>query len=143
MKKMDFRDCVACQVVNNLLIHEEVRFNIMQRAEQYEDQANEGYQRLVFGLGGWIWLHMRKERFLILKHPKLFTSIDGPFKIIEKNVPPTFNAKYLRPYHGEDLRASLFSQLWGIDAKALTPTTRNLGLIMENLDSRGYEALET
>ena len=82
--------CVACQAINNLLIHEEVRLNIMQRAEQYE-----GYQRLVVDSGGWIWLHMRKEGFLMLKHSKLFTSIDGPFKIIEKNVPPTLNAKYL------------------------------------------------
>ena len=82
--------CVACQAINNLLIHEEVRLNIMQRTEQYE-----GYQRLVIDSEGWIWLHMRKEGFLMLKHSKLFTSIDGPFKIIEKNVPPTFNAKYL------------------------------------------------
>ena len=59
---------------------------MMQRAKQYEDQANEGYQRLVFDPICWIWLHMRKERFLILRHSKLFTSIDGPFKIIEKNV---------------------------------------------------------
>ena len=29
---------------------------------------------------------------------------------------PTFNVKELRPYHGEDLRASLFSRLWGINA---------------------------
>ena len=87
--------CVACQVIKNLLIHEEVRFNIMQRAEQYEDQENEGYQRLVFNSGGWICLHMRKEGFLMLKHSKLLACIDGPFNIIEKNVPPTFNAKYM------------------------------------------------
>ena len=37
----------------------------------------------------------------MLRHSKLFTSIDGPFKIIEKNVPPIFNVKSLRPYHGE------------------------------------------
>ena len=61
LEKVGFwRMCVACQYIKNLLIHEEVRFNIMQRVEQYEDQENEGYQRLVFDLGGWIWLHMRK-----------------------------------------------------------------------------------
>ena len=49
-----WRMCVACQSINNLLIHKEVRFNVMQRAEQYEDQANEGYQRLVFDPGEWI-----------------------------------------------------------------------------------------
>ena len=33
----------------------------------------------------------------------------------DNNIFPTFNVKDLRLYHGEDLRASLFSQLWGID----------------------------
>ena len=56
-----WRMCVACQSIDNLLIHEEVRFNIMQTTEQFEDQENEGYQRLVFDLGGWIWLHMSTE----------------------------------------------------------------------------------
>ena len=32
------------------------------------------------------------------------------------NILPTFNVKDLRSYHGQDLRVSLFSQLWGIDA---------------------------
>ena len=96
------------------------RFNIGQRAEQYEKQENEGYQRLVFDPGGWIRLHMIKERC-----SKLLTRIDWPSKIIKKirknaykfelpydnNILPTFNVKDLRPYHGEDLRASLFSKL--------------------------------
>ena len=59
---------------------------------------------------------------------------------------PTFSVKDLRPYHGEDLRASLFffSQLWGrINVGASTPTIRNLGLIMKNSNSGGCEALET
>ena len=79
-----WRMCVACQSINNLLIHEEVRFNIMQRAEQYEDQANEGYQRLVFDHGRWIWLQMRKERFLMLRCSKLRARVGGPSKIIKK-----------------------------------------------------------
>ena len=29
----------------------------------------------------------------------------------DNNILPTFNVKDLRPYHGEDLRASIFSQL--------------------------------
>ena len=90
--------------------------------EQYEKQANEGYQRLVFDLGGWIRLHMIKER-----RSKLHTRIDFFSKIIKKirknayklelhddnNILPTFNVKDLRPYHGEDLRASLFFSTMG------------------------------
>ena len=54
-----------------------------------------------------------------------------------------FNVKDLRAYHGEDLRASLFSQLWGIDAGASinTPNIENSALIIEELDWGGQDAL--
>ena len=122
--------CFDFQAFNNFLIHKEVRFNIKQRVEQYEKQENGGYQRLVFDLRGWIQLLMRKERFFIQRCSMLRARVNGPSKIIKKikknayklelpddnNILPTFNVKDLRPYNGEDLRASLFSQLWGIDA---------------------------
>ena len=50
--------CFDCQAFKNFFIHEEVRFNIRQKAEQYEKQENEGYQRLVFALEdgfGYTW----------------------------------------------------------------------------------------
>ena len=50
-KNESWRMCFDCQAFNNFLIHEEVRFNIGQGVEQYEKQANEGYQRLVFDPG--------------------------------------------------------------------------------------------
>ena len=49
--------CFDCQALNNILIHEEARFNKGKRVKQYEKQAYEGYQRLVFDPGGWIRLH--------------------------------------------------------------------------------------
>ena len=120
-KDGSWRMCFDWQAFNNFLIHEEVRFDIRQRAEQYEKQTNEGYQSLVIDPGGWIKLHMIKERC-----SKLRTRIDGPSKIIKKigknayklefpddnNILATFNVKDLRPYHDEDLRASLLSQLY-------------------------------
>ena len=144
--------CFDYQTFNKILIHEEVRFNIGQRAEQYEKQANEGYQRLVFDLGGLIRLHMIKERC-----SKLCTRIDGPSKIIKKikrdtykfefpddnNILPTFNVKDLGPSHDEDLRASPFSKLRGIDAGASTTNNGNLIFIMENSFPGGFETLET
>ena len=109
--------------------------------EQYEKQANEGYQRLVFDPEGWIRLHMIKERC-----SKLHIRIDGPSKIIKKNgenayklelsddynILPAFNVKDLRPYHGEYLRVSLFSQLWVIDVGASLTYIGNSIIIMEN-----------
>ena len=60
-------------------------------------------------------------------HSKLHARAHGPLRIINKigehayrlkllndyDTSPVFNVKDLRPYHGEELRASLFSQLWG------------------------------
>ena len=88
---------------------------------------------------------------------KLRTRIDGPSKIIKKidknayklelpddnNILPTFNVKDLRSYYGEDLRISLFSQLWGIGVGAFTTYIGNSILIIENLDLGGCETLET
>ena len=61
----------------------------------------------------------------------------------EYEISPMFNVKDLRAYHGEDLRASLFSQLWGINARASisTPNIGNSALIIEELDWGGQDAL--
>ena len=70
-------------------------------------------------------MYLRKDRFPQGKYDKLRPRVDGLFKVIERigentyklKMPddfewsPTFNVKDLRPYHGEDLRTSLFYQL--------------------------------
>ena len=63
----------------------------------------------------------------------------------EYEISPMFNVKDLRAYHGEDLRASLFFQLWGIDAGVSinTPNIGNSALIIEELDWGGQDALNT
>ena len=72
--------------------------------------------------------------------------VDCFFKIIEKigendyklelpndyDISHTFNVKDLRPYHGEDLRVSLFSQLWGIDSGTSSTNIKNSPFIMED-----------
>ena len=96
--------------------------------------------------------HEKREVF-IQRSSKLFARENGSFKIIENigrsayklkfpddyDISPIFNVKDLRPYHGEDLRASLFAQLWVIDEGATTTCIWNLALIMEKSDSRGCE----
>ena len=97
-----------------------------------------------------VWIHLRKDRFPPGKFGKLKPRVDCPFKIIEKigenayklqlpneyEISPMFNVKDLRAYHGEDLRASLFSQLWGIDERDSinTPNIGNSALIIEESD---------
>ena len=59
----------------------------------------------------------------------------------DNNILPTSNVKDLRLYHGEDSRASLFSQLWGIDTGVFTTNIGNLIFIMENSDLGGFGTL--
>ena len=55
------------------------------------------------------------------------------------------NVKDLRVYHEENLRASFFSQLWGIDVGASinTPNIGSSALIIEELDWGGKKTLNT
>jgi hypothetical protein len=106
-------------------IHEKARLNIERRMEQYATKANKGRRQLVFEPGDWVWLHMRKERFLAKRHSKLLPREDGPFQVLERindnaykldlpgeyNVSATFNVTHLSPFDvGDDLRANPFQE---------------------------------
>ena len=89
---------------------------------KYVKQANRHKKFVEFQVDDSVWVYLRNDRFLLGKYGKLRPKIDGPFRVIEKirenayklEMPddfegsPTFNVKDLRPYHGEDLRTSLF-----------------------------------
>ena len=96
------------------------------------NQANRCRKYVEFEVGELVWVHLHKDRFPPGKFGKLKPRVDGPFKIIERigenayklqlpdeyEISPMFNVKDLRAYHGEDLRASLFSLIieeldWG------------------------------
>ena len=83
-KDGSWRMCVDCQPIRNLFVHEEVRFNIEQRVEHYEKQGNEVHLKVVFYPGGWIWLHMDKERFPMQRRSKLHARAHDPSRIINK-----------------------------------------------------------
>jgi hypothetical protein len=106
-------------------IHEKARLNIEQRTEQYATQANKGHHKLVFEPGDWVWLYMRKERFLAKRRSKLLPRGHGPFQVLERindnaykldlpseyNVSATFNVTDLSPFDvGDDLRANPFQE---------------------------------
>ena len=131
-------------------LHEEDRLKIEKKNAKYVEQANRRRKYFKFEVGELVWVHLHKDRFSPGKFGKLKPRVDGPFKIIEKirenanklqlpdeyEISPMFNVKDLRAYLGEDLRASLFSQLWGIDAGASinTPNIGNSALIIKELD---------
>ena len=121
------------------------------------EQANRHRKYVEFEVSDLVWVHLRKDRFPPGKFGKLKPRVDDPFKIIEKiienanklqlldeyEISLMFYIKDLRAHHGEDLRASLFSQLWGIDVGASinTPNIRSSALIIEELDLGGQKAL--
>ena len=131
-------------------MHEEVRLKIEKQNSKYVEQANRRHKYVEFEVGDLVWVHLRKDRFPPGKFGKLKPRVDGPFKIIKKigenayklqlpdefEISPMFNVKDLRAYRGEDLRASLFSQQWRIDARASinTPNIGSSALIIEELD---------
>ena len=45
-------------------IHEKARLNVERMTEQYAKQANKGCRQVVFEPGDWVWVHIRKEKFL-------------------------------------------------------------------------------
>ena len=65
-------------------IHERVRLNIERKTEQYAKQANKGRRLVVFEPGDWVWVHMRKERFLAQRQSKLLPKGNGPFQVLER-----------------------------------------------------------
>ena len=55
-------------------IHDKVRLQIEKKSEQYASQANKGRRRVTFKPRDWVWVHMKKERFLadeLKSHPFL------------------------------------------------------------------------
>uniref|UniRef100_A0A2N9J8I8 Reverse transcriptase domain-containing protein n=1 Tax=Fagus sylvatica TaxID=28930 RepID=A0A2N9J8I8_FAGSY len=106
-------------------LHERVRLQIAQKNERVASQANKGRKRVIFEPGDWVWVHMRKERFLAHRRTKLHPRGDGPFQILEKindnaykvdlpgeyKVSATFNVSDLSPFDvGEDSRSNPFEE---------------------------------
>jgi len=106
-------------------LHESVRQQIEKKNHQYAARANKGLRKVLFQPGEWVWVHMRKERFLSLRQSKLQPRGDGPFQVLERvndnaykldlpgeyNVSATFNVADLSPFDaGEDSRSNPFEE---------------------------------
>jgi hypothetical protein len=100
-------------------------FKLPQKNERVASQANKGRRLIIFEPEDWVWVHMRKERFLAHRRTKLHPRGDGPFQILEKindnaykvdlpgeyNVSATFNVSDPSPFDvGEDSRSNPFEE---------------------------------
>jgi hypothetical protein len=97
-------------------MHETTKLNIEKINEKYRIAASKGRKEVKLEPGDFVWLHLRKERFLELRKSKLMSRVAGHFKILAKindnayklelppefRVSPSFNISDLRPYLKEE-----------------------------------------
>jgi hypothetical protein len=94
-----------------------------QKIEKFASQANKGRRHFIFEPGDWVWVHMRKERFLAHRRTKSYPRGDEPFQILEKindnaykvdllgKYNATFNISDPFPFDaGDDSRTNLFEE---------------------------------
>ena len=138
-------------------LHVHVRQHIEKKNEQYAFKANRGRRRVIFEPGDWVWVHMRKERFLAQRKSKLAPRGDGPFQVLERindnaykidlpgeyNVSATFNVADLSPFDkGEDSRTNPFEERGNdVNQKADDPLQIPTGPITRARAKRIKEAL--
>jgi len=109
-------------------LHEQVKTQIPKKNESYDKHANKSRKKVVLEPSDWVWVHMRKERFLEQRKPKLQHRGDEPFQVLEKisdnaykidipgeyGVSSSFNVADLTPFFAdgdfEDLRANTFQE---------------------------------
>jgi hypothetical protein len=96
-------------------MHETTKLKIEKMNEKCRITASKGRKEVKLEPGDLVWLHLRKERFPVLRKSKLMSRPAGPFKILAKiidnayklelppkfGVSPCFNISDLRPYLGE------------------------------------------
>ena len=66
------------------ILHEKVKAQIEKKTLQYEKQHNKGRKQVIFEPGDWVWVHLRKERFLNQRKSKLMLRGDEPFKVLQR-----------------------------------------------------------
>jgi hypothetical protein len=106
-------------------LYESIRKHIEKKNEQYAAKANKGCRQVIFEPGDWVWVHMRKERFLACRRSKLHPRGDGPFQVLERindnaykldlpgeyNISATFNVSNLSLFDvSDDLRLNPFKE---------------------------------
>jgi hypothetical protein len=106
-------------------LHESVWQHIEKKNEQYATKANKGRKQVIFEPGDWVWVHMRKVRFLSRRRSKLHSRGDDPFQVLtminnnaykldlpgKYTISATFNLSDLSPFVvGDDLRTNSFEK---------------------------------
>lgn len=65
-------------------LHKKVRLLIEKKNQDIARRVNKGRKKLILESGDWVWVHLRKERFLSQRKSKLMPRGDGPFQLLER-----------------------------------------------------------
>ena len=103
-------------------IHEKTREAIEKKGKNIAAARNQARKEVLFEPGDMVWVHLRKDKFPLLRKSKLKPRGAGPYKVLAKindnaysvdipieefgGVSNSFNVADLSPYAGEDLGAS-------------------------------------
>ncbi|PHU16772.1 hypothetical protein BC332_12467 [Capsicum chinense] len=65
-------------------LHEKVRLRLEKKNQEFAREANKGRRKLILELGDWVWVNLRKDRFLSQRNAKLMPRGDDPFQVLER-----------------------------------------------------------
>jgi len=63
-------------------LHASVQQQIEKKNEQYTFKANKDSRFVIFKLGDWVWVHIRKKIFLVHRQSKLQPRRDDSFHVL-------------------------------------------------------------
>ena len=103
-------------------LHEKTQEAIEKKGKNVAATRNQSRKEVLFQPGDMVWVHLRKDKFPLLRRSKLKPRGAGPFKVLAKindnaysidisiaefgGVSNSFDVADLSPYDGEDLGAS-------------------------------------
>jgi len=65
-------------------LHKDVKAQIERKMEKLATKADQGWKKMTFALGDWVWVHLRKESFPSRRKSKLLPRRDRPFQVLKK-----------------------------------------------------------
>jgi len=74
--------CEKAYFIKNL--HNDIKLRIEKKVGKYAEHANKRRKALLFDVGDWVWLHLRKDRFPNQRKSKLMPRGDGPFQVLKR-----------------------------------------------------------
>ena len=80
-------------------LHNDIKLRIEKKVGKYAELANKRRKALLFDVGDWVWLRLRKDRFPTQRKSKLMPRGDGPFQVLKRKKPKMKMLRGLLAHH--------------------------------------------